>query len=205
MGSSGGGTTVQKTEPPAYAIPYHQQLMQRAGNVTSQPYQPYPGARIADFTPEQQAGMNLTTQRALQGSPVMQAAQGNLQDTLQGKYLDSNPYIDQMVNRTQQDVMTNWGAQLGKNFGNTGVQEVVGRALGDSSNAVRYQNYNDERTRQMQANLFAPQAASADYQDMQALMGVGDVRQQQQQNLLNMPFEEWARAQQFPYDQLGAL
>ena len=205
MGSSGSGTTVNKTEPPAYAIPYHESLLRRAGGVAGQPYTPYPYARIADFSPEQEEGLQATANRARAGSPVMQAAQGNLTDTLQGKYLDSNPYVDSMVKRSQDDVLTRYGAQLGRNFGNSGVNETVSRAAMDAGNAVRYANYGDERNRQMQANLFAPSAAAADYADAQALMGVGDVRQGQQQNLLNFGYDEFQRAMGYPYQQLDTL
>lgn len=205
MGKSGGGTTVQKTEPPAYAIPYHKSLLNRAGSVANTPYTPYPYARIADFAPEQQEGLQMTADRARAGSPVMNAAKTNLQDTLQGKYLDSNPYVDSMVKRSQDNVLTNYGAQLGRNFGNSGVNEVVSKAAMDAGNAVRYQNYGDERNRQMQANLFAPSAAAADYADSQALMGVGDVYQGQQQNLLNFGYDEFQKAMNYPYQQLGTL
>ena len=66
MGSGGGGTTTQyvKSEQsnlPEYARPYFEGLMQRAQSTLTQPYQQYVNAqgqgiaRIAGFTPEQQA------------------------------------------------------------------------------------------------------------------------------------------------------
>lgn len=49
-------TTVYQQALPEYAAPYFERLLQRAETESLQGYQPYTGARIADFTPlEQQA------------------------------------------------------------------------------------------------------------------------------------------------------
>ena len=61
--------------------------------------------------------------------------------------------------------------------------------------------YGQERGRMMQANLFAPQMAEADYRDAQALLGVGDVRREYSQDLLNQQYQDFLAQQQWPYMQ----
>lgn len=60
MAKGGSGTQTQKVEQttslPAYAQPYYQQGMAQAQGLLAQPYTPYEGQRIADFT-EQQKGI----------------------------------------------------------------------------------------------------------------------------------------------------
>lgn len=63
--SSGGGkntTTVQKSDPPAWAVPYFQSALGKASQVANQPYQQYGGPRVADFSNDQYAGFDLVRQ-----------------------------------------------------------------------------------------------------------------------------------------------
>ena len=55
-GGGGGGTTEStsyQTNLPEYAEPYYKELMARTQEESIQPFQPYGGERIADFTPAQ--------------------------------------------------------------------------------------------------------------------------------------------------------
>lgn len=61
MGSGGGAPTKQEvtststtTNLPQYVQPYFTNLLERTQDVAFQPYTPYGGERIADFTPQQQ-------------------------------------------------------------------------------------------------------------------------------------------------------
>jgi hypothetical protein len=70
--SSGGGkttTTTQASGPPQWAIPYFQSAISQASNVANQPYTPYGGARVADFTPDQYQGFDQIRQQATAGNP----------------------------------------------------------------------------------------------------------------------------------------
>ena len=202
---SGGGGSTQTTQTkqtiPDEFKPLATGLANYAGQVAGRPY--YPGPTIAGFSPEQEAGLTGTAYRGAMGSPVNQAAQGNITDTLQGKYLGANPYLDAMIQRTNNDVMTRFGGMLGHNAGyqNSGAQEVLGRTLADSANALQYQNYGAERNNQLQAAGMAPALASTDYQDLQALLGAGDVRRQYAQDVLN----EGQKMYNYPVQQLGVL
>lgn len=72
--SSGGGkntTTTAASGPPAWAEPYFKNMLSRASDVTSQPYQGYEGPRIADFSNDQLAGFDMVRQQAGSGNPLM--------------------------------------------------------------------------------------------------------------------------------------
>lgn len=205
---SGPSTLTQntKSEPPAQVQPYIQPYLNTGIDIANRPYQAYPGQTVAGFTPTQNAAMDMTTGRALTGSPTLQAANTNATDTLSGNYLNNNPYIDQMVQRSGNDVMS----RLGKGFyggstGNTGLTQTTAQALADSANSVRYQNYNDERSRQMGLIPQAPGLASADYQDPQALAGVGSAQQGYAQSLLNAGQGGFSAQQNYPLQQYDIL
>lgn len=166
--------------------------------------QQYINARIAPMTQEQNEGLDLTAQRAREGSAVMNAAKGNLEATLRGDYLnaDTNPYLKGAVDRQLNDIQSRINTQFsGNNFGTTGHQEWLGKNLADTALPIYAQNYDQERTRQMQANLFAPQMANSDYDDLRALLGVGDTRQAFNQQGLDAKYDLWNQLQQYPYQQ----
>ena len=215
-GDSGGGgggqpattTTISKSEPPAYVQPYSEDLMKRAGDLSKQPYQAYTGERIAGLTPEHTSALGAITNRAMSGSPVMNAAAQNLYDTASGAYMspDSNPYLKQTVDTAMGDAATKVNSQFsGSNYGTTANQEVLGRTMGDVAGNLYGQNYQNERTNQLRTAMFAPQFAESDYRDAQALLGVGDIYRDQSQQGLNQQYEQWMNQQQWPYQQMDVL
>lgn len=59
--SSGGGkttTTTQASGPPQWAVPYFQGALGKAGDIANQPYTPYGGPRVADFSNDQLTGFD---------------------------------------------------------------------------------------------------------------------------------------------------
>jgi len=194
-------TTVTKQELPAYAQPYAEQLLSRGTALSQEGYQPYTGQRIADMTPETQAGLAMQTSRALSGSPAVQAAQQAVTDTAAGRYLDptSNPGY-QTAMRDVQGRINNQFSRPGS-FGGTAHQEVLTRGLGDTA----AQLYSGERLNQLRAAGMAPQLAQQDYADATALLQAGDVYGQREQDLLNLGYENWAQQQNFPFQQLDVL
>jgi len=208
-GGSGGGTTttVNKTEPPEEVKPFLAPYVQRGFALSEKPFQQYGGQRIAGMTPEQNLGLDFTAQRAMQGSPLLREAQNQTMQTARGDYLspDSNPYLRQNVNTALGDVQTRVNSQFNRPgaFGGSAHQELMTRNLGETASQLYGQNFANERTNQMRANLFAPQLAETDYRDAQALLGVGDVRRENFQDLLNLDYENFLAAQQYPYQQVN--
>ena len=198
LGQQSNPSTIQsQTSLPGYAQPYHQQALQQVGGLAGQPYQPYPGPQVAGFNPIQEAALNAAAARGMQGSPVDMAAQQQAVDTMSGQYLDpmQNEPLQNLLDYGQRQVMMNYGAQLGRNFGNTGVQEVVGDAMGRALAPI----YESERGRQMQMAAISPNLSGVDYRDIGAVSGAGDARQALQQRMLDVPAMEFAQARQWPF------
>lgn len=209
----GGGspettTTISKSEPPAFVQPWSESLMSRGAALSQAPYQAYPGQKLADISPETLYGLEATSQRAVQGSPLMNATQANQLATVQGAFMspDANPYLQANVDRALGDVQTRVNSQFGgTNFGTSAHQETLARALGEQANQLYGGNYANERTNQMRAAMFAPQLAQTDYADAQALLGVGDAYRALQQEQFNQSLADWTEAQQDPYKKMDTL
>jgi hypothetical protein len=204
---SGGSDTTTTTNFPDWAVPYAQNYQAFASQVANQPYQAYGGQTVAQLNPYQTAGYDAMSSRAMQGSPVSDAASSSLTDTLNGKYLNSNPYLDQIVKQSQNDVvsrMDQLSARSGS-FGNTGGYETTARTLGDLSANIRGQDYANERNRQVSALGYAPSIANQDYTDAQQLLAAGQGYQAQDQRNLTDQYNRFQEAQNYPQQQLATL
>ncbi len=218
-----GGSDSTTSGPPDWAVPYFQNFLNKGAAVSELPYQPYTGQRNADMNAYQVGGLNAQANRALQGSPVNAAAGQNLTDTLSGKYLsDGNPYLTSQIDQAQGDVLRGYNntviprldalnARSGS-FGNAGLQQYeqntqndLVNSLGKISTDMRYQNYGDERNRQMQGISQAPSIANQDYVDAGALAAAGDPFQKYQLALLDTQYGNFTEAWDYPKQQLATL
>lgn len=267
-GGGGGNQTVTNTVTlPNYVQPYAEQLMQRSADMSNQGVPQYGGQLTAGLNEDHERALQGIRERAVYGSPDINAARSNLTATMQGQYFKPtdvnpylgarnayagpNPYIDQAIQKTQGDISRSYaagtGAQTLAQFRNAGAfggsamqetQDMQNRALGDAlSNASSQmrmqdyglqqqisaqdlarnsqlaesqyargdQNYNAERQRQIQGMMFAPQLANTDYQDLQALLGVGDIRREASQANLSDAYQKWLNQVNAPYQQLETL
>lgn len=248
--SGGTDTVTQKSGPPEWMIPYVQKGMEFAGQVAGQPYQPYEGSRVADLNPVQYGALDATANRAMMGNQASNVGQGQVARTAGGAYLGqgyaqnpyfgSNPYLGQAIDSASQDTIRNYeravqpqltalDARSGS-FGNSGVNQVTGQAMGDLSrnlgniaSGMRFQDYTtqqglgesaanrmqqaygDERGRMLQAAGMAPAYAQLDYTDLQKLGGVGDTLQNQSQRMLDDQYSRFSEARSYPEQQLNIL
>ena len=151
-------TTTQNSGLPSWAQPYGQGYLQRAQQVADSPYQAYTQPRVADMAPWQQQGLQAQAQRAMSGSPVMNAANQALPQMFQGggqatanaygpvqaqanPYAGSNPYLGQQIDAAMGDVTRNWNnvqkpqwdtaMQRSGSFGNSGVMQANQMAQSD--------------------------------------------------------------------------
>jgi hypothetical protein len=103
--------------------------------------------------------------KAFGDNPLLDSGNAYAQDVLGGKYLNSNPYLDAMVNRTNSDV----GDQVNSLFARSGASlgtahaGTLGKSLADSENNLRYTNYAQERQNQQNAASMIPSLSSAQY------------------------------------------
>lgn len=159
-------TSTTTTQFAPWAQPYAEGYLQRAQQVADQNYQPFPGQRVAGFTPWQQKGMEAMANRAMAGSPVLgtaqQALQGQMTQPQPGAavnpYMGPNPYLTSQIDQAQGDVIRNWNTvqmpgfdtamSRSGSFGNAGIGQVASQAasdlqrnLGDISSRMRFQDY----------------------------------------------------------------
>lgn len=116
--------------------------------------------------------------------PGFDKARGYSEDLLSGKYLEGNPYLQKVLDKTNQDILTGVGSQFSQagRYGSAYNTDTAARAIADNENRLRYQDYATERGYQnaapgqfaqlatVQAGL--PQALSGNYADsIAALLG----------------------------------
>ena len=199
-------TTTQKSEPWSDQIPFLKYGMNEAARLYQQDGpQYYPGSTVAPFSAEQNQAFNLGTQRALQGNATMDQAEGFTRDMMGGKYLNSDPYQDQVFQNVQSKVMP----AVNSNFMNSGRYgsglhaDTMTRALTESYAPYASQQYQSGLDRMGQAASMAPTFAANDYTDLGALEAIGQQKQQLGQSELNDAVNRWDYYNQLPYNKLG--
>lgn len=204
---SGGSDTIQTNNVPEWAVPYAQSYLARAGQTADLPYQGYDGQTVAQLNPYQQAGYDAIAARAMGGSPVSDAAAGEITRTLSGGYLGANPYLDSMVDRTAADIRrsSDVAEARGAGYGNTGREEATARAIGDASMQIRGQDYARERGYMQSALGMAPTIAGQDYADAAQLLGAGQGLQGQEQRNLTDQYQRFLEARDYPQQQLATM
>ena len=164
-GSKQGGTTTASNAPwgPAQQ-PLHQNMLMAQGMVNN------PNPLLTQ-------GVNAQAQRAMNGNPLNQAAQGNAMQTLQGDFLgpNSNPYLRDTVNQAMGDARSQINGQFaGDNYGSSAHQEWLSKGLMQQALPMYNQNYQAERQRQMGAQALSPTLANQDYMDIGQLQAAGN-------------------------------
>jgi hypothetical protein len=206
--------------PLPYVEPYLQDLLGRQQQVTNTPYQQSPNA-VAGANPYLTAGWDATANRAIQGSPVMSAANQQMQGTISGQYLNanSNPYLTGQIDAAQGDLARNfnavnkpgWDSRMSRAGGyNSGVAEAasmdygdLARNMGRIGSDMRFNAYNTERGYQQGAMGMAPQFAQQDYQDANALLNVGTQRQAFDQATVDQNRRWFDESQAYPQNKLN--
>jgi hypothetical protein len=169
----------------------------------------YGGQTYVSPSQTTQTGLQALEARASQGNPLLQSAQGQLQNTISGGFLQGNPFFQGAFQPAAQAAENQFKQTLGDvgsaasragRYGGGAMQSLQDRASGqfakslsDTAGQLAYQNYAQERGMQQQATMAAPQMAQADYQDIQNMLQAGQVRegytgQQQQANINRFNF-----------------
>lgn len=223
-GGGGGGsqtsTTVQSI--PVELKPLAEAYTQKAIGLGNQPFQAYYGQRYANPTGAENAGLNMITNRAIQGSPLMNQASSQLQDTIQGKFVNANPYLPQSIADAQGDLLRSYNLmqkpawdkamQSSGSFGNSGVAEYAQNSqndlmknLGRIGTDMRMGAYNTERGYQQAAMSMAPQFANQAYTDANNLLNAGAYARNFDQQNRDFAFQQYQDQQNLPYKQLAAM
>lgn len=180
-GATSTGTTTTNSAPWGPSQPFLTDLMSQARglNNTGQSYAPF--STVAPFSNQTQQGLDLTQQRAMNGSPVTQAADTSLINLLQPRtapgsdtlsslmqgYSDPgqstqqnwanpgniNPYLGGMFNAASKPVIDAVNAQFSKagRTGSTANQDALTTRLGDLSAQIYGQGYDSAANRSLSA------------------------------------------------------
>lgn len=224
-GGGGGGATqtqtVQKADPWSGQQPFLTDIFGRAQTQygTNLPF--FPGQTFASPSLETNLALSAQGNRAISGSPLTNAAQTELTNTLSGQYLSGgNPAFSAMAERAISPLRSEFTntiipgiesrfAAAGR-YGSPSLANTMGqaadrymRAVGDVGASLAYQNYGDERTNQMRGMMFAPTLAQQDYFDIAKLAETGAAREDIAQQQINEDIARYNYNQMEPWQRLG--
>ena len=207
-GSSGSSKNTQTSvsSPWSGQTPYLKYGMDEAARLyQTQGPEYYKGSTVAGFSPEQNQAFGLGTERALNGSSSMKQAEGLNSDFMSGKYLNSDPYKDQVFQNVQSKVMPAVNSQFmgSGRYGSDLHADTTTRALTEAYSPYASQQYQQGLSNMQGAMDRAPTFAANDYTDLGALEAIGQQKQQLGQNELNDAVNRWDYYNQLPYNKLG--
>ncbi len=116
--------------------------------------------------------------KAFGPNPLLDSASGYLQDTIGGKFLNNNPYVDEMAGmarRSAADDVQSYFGKLGR-VGSDANMAGFARGVNEAELGVRSGIYNQERGMQQNAAGMAPGVNAAGYDGSDAYLraaGVG--------------------------------
>jgi hypothetical protein len=212
MSKGGGSTTTsstQKNEPWGPAQPYLKGALSDTANWYSSPYgrDPFPGSTVVPFSGFTEQALGSAANRATNGSPVQAAGNKQMLDTINGSYLNNNPYLDATYNHAAGQVRSSLDSQFNKGgtYGSSLHEGAMSENLGDLATKIYGGNYANERGIQQQAIGAAPAYAEQDYNDSQRLAQVGQSYEGQAGKNLQDVMNRYNFYQNAPYARLQQL
>jgi hypothetical protein len=179
----------------------------------------YPGQTYVGPSQQTQSALQAQQNRALQGNPLLPAAQQQQQNVIQGQYLANNPYFNQALAGAGQAATNQYfdainqaqsGASTAGRYGSGAQENLFNRAgstlastLANRAGELAYSNYGAERGRQEAAAMGAPQLAAADYGDIQQLGNVGQQMEEYQGAALQSDIDRYNYEQNLPQNKLN--
>jgi hypothetical protein len=217
----GGGsqTSTTKSDPWSGQQPYLKYGFDQAEqNYQSNNPQYYQGSTVAPLSQTTQQAMQLQSMRALGGNPLVNASQKNMQDTVNGAYLNSNPYMDANFNAGADAITRTYGDAIRNNtagfegagrsgsgmqaFYNNQANDTLAKNLNNLYGQTYYNNYQNERGNQMSAAQMSPAFAQQDMTNLDALSSVGAAQDTNNQNILNSNIDRWNYGQNLESNKL---
>lgn len=108
-------TTVSTNDPPAWAVPYYHQNLERASQLSQQPYIGYGGPTVAGFSGDQENAFEMARGQAAQNGQWQANAGDYINRTIGGEfdnpyrdqknqYAGENPYLGNMIDAASRDI-----------------------------------------------------------------------------------------------------
>lgn len=217
---SGGGSSQRSASVPWITQqPYLQDIYQRAQGLSNVPIQQFPNAEVAPQSEETKRYIAAVSGRGL--GPLTEAAQGQARGTLQGDYLNANPWLDRTYDAASRGIERSFNravlpslrgaaaASGGRNWsqlpgGERDARLDLGTTLNDLATNIYGGNYQAERNRQLGTLQMAPQIGAMDLGDYGALAQAGGVSEDYGQRVLDSLIRRFTEAQYEPLTRLEA-
>jgi hypothetical protein len=150
---------------------YSPQLESAAGTVTDTFNQNQ--GNVQDVTDQITGLVPGLVNRFEQGDTGVNAARDYNVDVLEGRYLDSNPYQEALIQQNNDQVRNQAQVALGSRglAGTSDYQDIIADRISQNDIGQRANFYNAERARQATAAGQAPGIANADYAAIAPLLG----------------------------------
>lgn len=215
-------TTTTIAEPWSGIQPYLKNLYSRANTQYGKPLKYYSGSTVADLSSQTQGALGGLYNFGMNQTPYGAAGQDMLTQTLQGGYLNSNPYLDATYDRAADAVSRQFSQAvlpgIGTQFSQAGrlgsgahenaadwAMDSLGRQLTGLATDIYGGNYAQERQNQMGAAGMVPGMQQAEAQRMGAALGAGQIYDAQAQAQLTdkvnrfnfQQMEPWQRLQMY--------
>lgn len=211
-------TTTQTNDPWTPAQDALKGILGQAGNLYNQGSQYAPFSTVVPFSNQTEQALQGIEQKASQGNPLYAQGQSALLgglDTLQrtagGEYLNNNPHLSQMFNAMKGEVSDSVNSQFSQ-YGRTGSPAHAGvmtQQLGNLGAQIWGQDYARERQNQLSAagqmpgyTSAIPGYQAAGYNDLNALMGVGQAREGKAGETLQDMLNRFNFTQESPWQNL---
>ena len=216
MGGGGGGSTTSTGIDPSLKpyVTYGLEEAKKQYEGTGPQF--FAGQTYVSPSEATQQALGMAQQRATAGSPLVQAAQQQQLETIQGRGV--NPFLQGALSAAYQPTveaaqeatrgLQSQASSAGR-YGSAAMGQVaerqaagLGRGLGNSLSNLAYQSSEAEAGRQAAAATNAPQMAQADYFDIQALLKAGQGGEQYQQAALQDAMNRFNYEQNLPGQKL---
>lgn len=202
-GGSSNTTTTTRSDPWSGAQPYVTDVLSEAQNLyRSNTPGYYPGSTLAAQSPETQAGIGALASRGMTGSPLLQGAQAQQLGTINGAYNDPNQ--NAVYNNVASHVLPSVNSQFSAagRYGSNSHQNQLTDQLTNAFAPYASQNWNAERNRQEAASAGAGSLAGQDFNDINAVLQAGQMRDQYGQQQINADINRFDFANNLPLQKL---
>lgn len=208
-------TTVSGPSP--FMEPYLRQLFDAGTQIANQPYQQYPGQRVAGMSDIQYQALS-GIQNQMGNNPILGQAQGLYSNLMGG---GGNPFMQQMIGDVTNQATRAYQQATGainnrftnpNSFGNSRhammqdqANEAFARGLGGALGQLQYNAYGEGLDRQMRAANAAQGLQGQQFSQLMQGLQAGSVPQNIRQRQMDEDYAMFREARDYPRNNLSWL
>jgi hypothetical protein len=180
------------------------QVFPRAVSLSQTPQQYFPGSTVVPFSGQTNQALDQIQNLSGDQNSSVNGANHLLTNTLNGNYLYNNPQSDRAVQATLNRILPDIQSRF-ITAGHTGDSLNKDNTIAQTVADTYANQYDQERQRQMQAAVLAPQINQAQYYNPQQLLNAGNIHEQYNAQQLQDQINRFNFNQQEPINQLATL